>query len=138
IATVAPSLFSANADGQGVGAMVVVRIKADGSQVFESAVRFDPAQNKFVAAPIDLGAANEQVVLLMFGTGLRNRSALSAVNVSIGGVNAQVDYAGPQPGFAGLDQINVRLPRSLSGRGEVDVVVRVDEKTANNIRAFIK
>jgi uncharacterized protein (TIGR03437 family) len=138
IATVAPSLFSANADGQGVGAMVVVRVRPDGSQVFESAVRFDLAQNKFVAAPIDLGPANEQVVLLMFGTGFRNRSALSAVSVSIGGVNAQVDYAGPQPGFAGLDQINAWLPRSLAGRGEVDVVVMVDGKTANTIKAFVK
>ncbi len=138
IATVAPSLFAANADGQGVGAMVVVRVRPDGSQVFESAVRFDPAQNKFVSAPIDLSAENEQVVLLMFGTGLHNRTALSTVSVNIGGVNAQVDYAGPQPGFAGLDQINVRLPRSLAGRGEVDVMVVVDGRTANTIKAFIK
>jgi uncharacterized protein (TIGR03437 family) len=138
IATVAPSLFAANSDGQGVGAMVVVRVRPDGSQVFESAVRFDPAQNKFVAAPIDLGAEDEQVVLLMFGTGFRNRSALSAVSVSVGGVNAPVDYVGPQPGFAGLDQINARLPRSLAGRSEVDVVVTVDGRTANTIKAFIK
>jgi uncharacterized protein (TIGR03437 family) len=138
IATVAPSLFTANADGQGVGAMVVVRIKADGSQVFESAARFDPAQQQFVAAPIDLGSANEQVVLLMFGTGLRNRSALSAVSVNIGGVNAPVCYAGSQPDFAGLDQLNVQLPRNLAGRGEVDVVVTVDGRTANTIKAFIK
>ncbi len=138
ISTVAPSLFSANADGQGVGAMVVARVRPDGSQVFESAVRFDPAQNKFVSVPIDLGPANEQVVLLMFGTGLRNRSALSAVSVSIGGVNAQVEYAGPQPDFAGLDQLNVRLPRSLAGRGEVEIVVVADGKRANTIKAFFK
>ncbi|MCI0525756.1 MAG: cohesin domain-containing protein, partial [Acidobacteria bacterium] len=138
IATVAPGLFAANADGQGVGAMVVARVRPDGSQVFESAVRFDPAQNKFVAAPIDLGAENEQVVLLIFGTGFRHRSAPSVVSVSIGGVNAQVDYAGPQPDFAGLDQLNARLPRSLAGRGEVDIVVTVDGKTANTIKIFVK
>jgi uncharacterized protein (TIGR03437 family) len=135
---VAPSLFAANADGQGVGAMVVARIRPDGAQVFESAARFDPAQSRFVAAPIDLGDEDDLVMLVLFGTGFRNRSSLSAVSVSIGGVKAQVDYAGPQPGFAGLDQLNVRAPRSLAERGEVDIVVTIDGKTANTIKAFIK
>ncbi|MGH9935222.1 MAG: hypothetical protein ACREAM_03195, partial [Blastocatellia bacterium] len=138
IAPVAPSLFGANADGQGVGATVAVRVRADGSQVFENTARFDPARNRLVHEPIDLGPESEQVVLLLFGTGFRNRSALSAVSVSVGGLNMPVDYAGPQPDFAGLDQINVRLLRSLIGRGEVDVVVTVDGKTANTIKAFIR
>lgn len=138
ITPVAPSLFAANSDGQGVGATVAIRVKPDGSQVFESTSRFDPALNRFVHAPIDLGPPNDLVVLVIFGTGFRNRSSLSAVSVNIGGVNAPVDYAGPQPGFAGLDQLNVRLPRSLAGRGEVDIVVTVDGKTANIIKVFIK
>ncbi|MBL8168727.1 MAG: hypothetical protein JNJ50_11265, partial [Acidobacteria bacterium] len=42
------------------------------------------------------------------------------------------------PGFVGLDQINVPLPRSLAGRGEVDVVMTVDGVAANTIRIRIK
>src|SRR5262249_4751138 len=38
-------------------------------------------------------------------------------------------YAGKQPDFAGLDQINVELPRSLIGRGVQDVIVNVPEAT---------
>src|SRR5262245_19960895 len=55
INAVAPSLFTANASGHGVAAAFAVRVKADGSQQFESIAQFDPAQNKFVARPLDLG-----------------------------------------------------------------------------------
>jgi uncharacterized protein (TIGR03437 family) len=56
----------------------------------------------------------------------------------IGGVDAQVMFAGAQEGFVGLDQVNVRLSRSLIGRGEADVVLTVDGKPANTITASIK
>jgi uncharacterized protein (TIGR03437 family) len=42
-----------------------------------------------------------------------------------------------QGDFAGLDQINLRIPRSLVGRGEVEVVVSVDGQTANPARINI-
>jgi len=40
-------------------------------------------------------------------------------------------YAGPQPSFEGLDQVNVQLPVTLGGSGEVNVVLTVDGQTAN-------
>ncbi len=102
----------------------------------------DPAQNKFVAAPIDLGPdlgnASDQVFLILFGAGLRFRSALSAVSAKLGGVDGQVTFAGARDGFVGLDQTNVRIPRSLIGRGEVDVIVVTDGQTANTVKASIK
>ena len=75
---------------------------------------------------------------MLYGTGLRNRSALANVNLKIGGVDAPVDFAGAQGEFAGLDQINARLPRSLIGRGEVDLMLMVDGQTANTVRVNIK
>ncbi|MDQ3013791.1 MAG: hypothetical protein M3X11_24190, partial [Acidobacteriota bacterium] len=142
IVAVAPGLFSANASGQGLAAATVLRVKADGSQVYEPVVRFDQTQNKIVAVPIDvgpdLGNATDKVFLLLFGTGFHKPSALSAVNCKIGGTNAEVLYAGPQGDFVGLDQSNVRIPRSLKGRGEVDVVMTVDGKTANTVKINIK
>ena len=117
-------------------------VKADGTQIYEPIARFDQAQNKFVAVPIDLGPdlgnATDQVFLLLFGTGFRNRSALSAVTCKIGGTDAEVLYAGLQGDFVGLDQSNVRIPRSLKGRGEVDVVMTVDGKAANTVRVNLK
>ncbi len=138
IASVAPGLFSANANGQGVAAAVVLRVKADGSQVYEPVTRFDPAQNRFVAAPIDLGPPTDQVFLILYGAGIRHRSSMSSVASKIGGVDAQALFAGAQGGFVGLDQVNLRVPRSLIGRGEVDIVLTVDGKVANTVKASIK
>jgi uncharacterized protein (TIGR03437 family) len=140
IERVAPGLFAANATGTGVAAAVVLRVKPGGAQLFEPVSQFDGA--KFVSVPIDLGpdlgSATDQVFLLLFGTGLRNNRGLANVTVRIGGEAAEVFYAGPQGGFAGLDQLNVRLPRVLAGRGEVDVVLAVDGKQANTVRVNIK
>jgi uncharacterized protein (TIGR03437 family) len=138
IAAVAPGLFSANASGQGVASGVALRVKADGTQTFEPIARFDQAQNRFVAAPIDLGPATDQVFLILYGTGFRNRSSLTAVACKIGGADAEVLFAGAAPGFVGLDQSNVRLPRSLAGRGEVNVVMTVDSKAVNMVRVAIR
>ncbi len=137
-ATFAPGVFSANASGQGVAAAVVLRVKADGSQTFESVARFDQAQNRFVPAPIDLGPEGEQVFLILSGTGFRHRSALSAVNCEIGGALVETLFAGATPGFVGLDQANVRLPRGLSGRGEMDVILSVDGRKSNAVRLSIR
>ncbi len=138
IATVAPGLFAANSNGQGVAAAVVLRIKPDGTQIYEPVAVFDPAQNRFVARPIDLGAESDQVFLLLFGTGLRYRSALNAVSADIGGVNAAISYVGPQGDFVGLDQINLSLSRSLIGRGELNVNLSVDGKIANTVTISLK
>lgn len=138
IGAVAPGLFSANANGQGVAAAVALRAKADGSQSFEPVARFDAASNRFVSASIDLGSEGEQVFLLLFGTGIRYRSALAAVSLTLGGENSEVSFAGPQGGFVGLDQVNARIPRSLAGRGEVDLVLRVDGQAANTVRVNVR
>lgn len=138
IAAVAPGFFTANASGQGVAAATVLRVRADGTQAFEPVARFDAAQNRFVAAPIDLGPESEQVFLILFGTGFRQRSSLSATSLSIGGINVEVLYAGAQGDFVGLDQVNARLPRSLIGRGEVDVALMADSRSANRVGISVK
>src|SRR5439155_1006508 len=55
IAAVSPGLFTANRTGQGLAAAMALRVKPDNRQIYEPIVRFDPAQNKLVAIPIDLG-----------------------------------------------------------------------------------
>ncbi len=142
ITSVAPGLFTANANGQGIAAALALRVKADGAQSYEPVARFDPAQIRFAPIPIDLGPdlgnASDQVFLILFGTGIRLRSSLSAVSVKLGGVDAQTTFAGSLNGFVGLDQINARLSRSLIGRSEVDVALIVDGNPANIITASIK
>jgi uncharacterized protein (TIGR03437 family) len=127
IESVGPGLFTANANGQGVPAAVLFRLKADGQQSIEAM----PAQ-------IDLGPAGERVFLIAFGTGFRNRSALSAVTSTMGGENAPVSFAGAQGDLAGLDQANIEIPRALVGRGLVNVILTVDGKNANTVQLNIK
>ncbi|MGH9832450.1 MAG: SBBP repeat-containing protein [Blastocatellia bacterium] len=138
VVKIAPGVFSADASGRGLAAAVAQRAKPDGTVTYEAVYRFDPAQNKFVAIPIDFGPEGDQMFLALFGTGWRFRSSEAAVKVTVGGVDAPVTYAGLQPTLVGVDQINALLPRSLAGRGEVDVVVTVDGKMANIVQVSIK
>lgn len=138
IASVAPGMFTANASGQGVVNGLALRVKADGVQSYEPLARFDPALGQIVAVPIDLGAATDQLFLILYGTGWRGRSGLPAVSLKIGGVDAEVLYAGPQGDFVGLDQLNVRLPRSLAGRGEVNIGLTVDGSPANTVKVAVR
>jgi len=136
IAAVAPGLFAYSGTGQGVAAAVALRVKADGSQSYEPIVNI--ANNSLFTIPIDLGPETDQVFLILYGTGIRFRSSLMGVTVKIGGADAQVLYAGAAPGFVGLDQVNVRIPRSLIGKGEVDIMLAVDGQTANTVKVGIK
>jgi len=138
IVAVAPGLFTANSNGQDAPAAVALRLGADNSQSYETVAIFDAIQNKFISRPLDLNPATDQVYLMLFGTGIKFRSSLAAVSAKIGGVDAEVLYAGAQGGFAGLDQINVRIPPSLVGRGEVEVVLTVDGQTSNTVRVNIR
>jgi uncharacterized protein (TIGR03437 family) len=129
---VAPSLFTANASGSGVAAAVATRVKADGSQSSEVVFQCLTGPGTCVARPIDLGAAGDRVYLLLFGTGIRGRSGLPALRLTLDGANVPVDYAGAQNEFVGLDQVNAGpIPRSFAGRGETAVELTVDGKPAN-------
>ena len=138
IVNVAPGLFAANPTGQGVAAGGALRVRADNSQTIEPLARFDAAQNRFVSVPLDLGPESDQVFLVVFGTGIRFRSSATAVTARIGGVEAPVSFAGAQGEFVGLDQANLRVSRSLIGRGEVDIALTADGRVANAVRVNFK
>jgi uncharacterized protein (TIGR03437 family) len=130
----AGGLFAANANGQGVPAAVLLRIRGDGSQSYESVARFDG--NSFVPVTIDFGPLTDQLVLVLYGTGIRARQQ---INAKAGLYDANVLYAGELPGFAGLDQINVLLPRILAGTNGSELVwLTVDGKQTNTLIVKIK
>jgi uncharacterized protein (TIGR03437 family) len=137
IGRVAPGFFTADATGTGLPTGVALRVRGETTS-YESIMSFDSAQNKWISAPIDLGLQTDQVFLILFGTGIRYRSALGAVRVRFSDIDGQVAFAGPQGGFAGLDQVNTRLPRELSGRGNVDLVMTIDGQTANTVQVNFK
>jgi uncharacterized protein (TIGR03437 family) len=123
IAAVAPALFTLNAAG--LVAAYVVRV-SQGNQTVES-----------VDAPIDLSPPGDQVYLSLFGTGIRGAPA-GQVSVHVQGIDAPVVYAGPQPQFSGLDQVNVLLPRALAGTGDASVVLTAAGIQAPTVHIVIK
>lgn len=134
IESTAPALFAANANGQGVAAAVVLRVR-NGQQLFEPVSRLDGGSQ--VAIPIDLGPETDQVYLLLFGTGFRN--SFSGVSVTMGGTSVPVLGYAAVDGLAGLDQCNVGpLPRSFIGRGNLNIVLMAGTKTANTVSVNIK
>ncbi len=137
IGSVAPALFAANANGVGIAAALVLRVKADGSEIYEQVARLDAEQQKFVAVPIDLGPPSDQVFLILFGTGFRYNSGLAGVSATVGGSPATVLYAGPQGQFPGLDQMNIPLDRTLAGRGTLNIVATLDGQTSNTVQVNI-
>jgi uncharacterized protein (TIGR03437 family) len=132
---VAPALFTANASGQGVPSAIALRVRADGSQSVEPVAQYDAAQQLFVPIPIDLGPEGEQVFLILFGTGFRARSEPATF---IGGELAETLFTGAAPGFAGLDQANVRVPRSLIGKGEVKIQLTADNRSVNAVTVSVR
>jgi uncharacterized protein (TIGR03437 family) len=157
IAAVAPSLFTADQSGGWLAAAQVVTVHADGSQTFMNSVARCTSSlvwngstwSGCVPIPIDLGSSTDQVVLELFGTGIRGVYSVIAANcpncgympveVQVcterycaegSGTSLTAGYAGPQgaggPGsFYGLDQINVALPHGLAGSGVVLLSVAV-------------
>jgi uncharacterized protein (TIGR03437 family) len=137
ILTIAPGVFTANTDGRGAPAAVALRITADGSSLYEPVARYDPEQNRFVPLAIDLGSETDQVFLVLFATGLRGGD-LPDVHATIGDAEAEVFYAGAHPDLAGVDQVNIHLPRRLAGRGEANVVLTIDDHRANPVTISVR
>ena len=135
---VAPGLFAANGDGQGVAAGYAVRTRGDGTQRTEVLARYDPVQGRHVAVPLNVEPSAGEVTVALFGTGFRLRSAPGAVTVTLGNQACEVLYAGAQGQYPGLDQVNLRVPPSLAGSGEVTISMAVDSQRANRLTVNIR
>ena len=121
IASVYPNLFSQSSDGLAAG----YAVGSIGGVV----------STANLSSPIGLGSSGDAVYLVLAATGLGNANSAAA---TIGGVAAQVIYAGPQGGWPGLDQVNILIPHSLAGSGKVDVILTAAGKTSNPVYVVIQ
>lgn len=138
--TVSPAIFTANSDGRGVPAAVLLRIKSGGAQSFETLAQLDSRTGKLLAKPIDLGPEGEQVFVILYATGIRrapdtnNDGNLNeTVRAVFAGSETVPQFAGRLPELAGLDQVNVLIPRNLVGRGKVSLSLSVPGAPASNV-----
>ncbi len=129
---VAPSLFTANASGRGLPAGLLLRVRANGQQVFE------PLTNSAITRQ-----SGDRLFLILFGSGMRgaeNSDGNAAngfaenVQATIGNVNAPVAFAGAAPGFAGLEQCNIEIPASARG-SNLTVLIKVSDGEGGLVRS---
>lgn len=138
VSAFAPGLFGANANGQGIGVIGALRIAADGTQTLTAAYSYNATTQQSVAVPVNLGAETDRVFLILFGTGIAG-TTLSNVTAEVGGTTVPVTYAGAQGDLVGLDQVNLGpLPRTLLGRGSVNIVLTVAGRRANRVTVTIQ
>lgn len=138
VVDIVPGLFTADASGKGWPVAQLLRIAANGALSYEPITRYDDAQRRFVALPINFSATTDQLFLILFGTGWRGRANLSEVTATIGNTPVEVLFAGAQGALIGVDQINLTLPRNLAGRGELDLRIAAQGKPANVVKLLFR
>jgi uncharacterized protein (TIGR03437 family) len=131
VAAIAPGIFAANGNGQGAASALAVKYPA---QTWQSTATC-PTAGSCVTVPFDVGTAATPVYLELFCTGVRGTK--SSVTATIGGTAVAATWA-VQSQYPGMDQVNLLVPTSLAGRGEVDVSLTVDGVAANTVRVNIK
>jgi hypothetical protein len=87
------------------------------------------------AAPVDLLASSDKVMLHFYVSGVRYASE---VHVRIAGQEVPVVHSGASADFAELDEVTVELPRSLAGIGRVDMVLTADGQEASAVPIHIQ
>jgi uncharacterized protein (TIGR03437 family) len=128
----APGIFEVNSAG--MSASFADCVAADGAQT--TILTSQVVNGAVVAVPLNLGMCR-QTILELWTTGLDGASA-SNVQATIGGQSATVLYAGPQGVYPGVDQVNVVIPQSLAGAGNVPVVLTAGEVASNTVNVTIQ
>lgn len=108
----APGLYNQNDMALGD----VLTIASDGTRTSQPITQCAPAGCSLV--PIDLSRG--EVYVQLYGTGFDNPDPATA-SCEAGGVSIPITYAGPQRQTQGLNQVNLRIPPQLSGRGVVSM-----------------
>jgi uncharacterized protein (TIGR03437 family) len=139
---VAPALFTANMNGQGVVAATAYRSIAPNPgpvgpvTVYQCGVMPDSC----VSVPIDPGL-DTPVTITLYATGIKGRSGNAGVTLTIGQTAVAIksisssDDNGP---MAGVDQVTFVLPLSLRGSGEVPIFLTVDGVNSNTARINVQ
>jgi uncharacterized protein (TIGR03437 family) len=129
IASSAPGLYSANADGAGVAAADAFLITAANKTVNQTVFTCNPpAVRSCLPSPLSVGGATDTLYVALYGTGIRGAAS---VKCYVAGQSVPVLYAGPVASDAGLDQVNLSIPKSLAGSGDVRVYLVADGVTSN-------
>ena len=131
-----PALFSASRDGVGAALATYTRTADDGPGF--SAPAFECIDGKCLPVTIDMGPETNQVVLQLAATGVRRFIGDPAsLALRIGEESAEILAIEASTTTGGVELITVKLPRSLIGKGELDVTLSVAGRTSNAVKIAI-
>jgi uncharacterized protein (TIGR03437 family) len=134
IVPIYPHLFRANSESL---ALAEVRRIGEGGTSVEYSTAID-SLGRIVANPIDLGPDTDRVLLALFGTGLGQSLDAPAVTAAIDGSDATISYAGAQGEYRGVFEVDLVLPRTLVGRGRVQISVSAGGIVSNPVYLWIR
>jgi len=132
IASVAPALFTADSSGKGAPAGYALVLSSDNSSLSYNLASCGGTPVACTPVPVLIGTGENRIFLTLYGTGFRNAPA-GSVTATIGGTAATVQFAGAQPSYPGLDQVNIQVPSSLRGAGKVTLQLTVNGIAANPV-----
>jgi uncharacterized protein (TIGR03437 family) len=125
-----------NMDGAGVAAadalLVTASKQTETPDVFTCS---PPAVRSCLAVPLSLGDASDTLYIELYGTGIRGAAS---VQCFVSGESVPVLYAGSVAAYAGLDQVNISIPKSLAGVGDVRVYLVADGVASNAVDLTIQ
>jgi uncharacterized protein (TIGR03437 family) len=130
IGDISPALLTG--DGIGWGPVIGIATQTPPIGPTRSFSTYQCGKNDCTTVPIPLARSVSTTVRLL-GTGFRNTPTGSSITVEIGRVAVPVLSFGPAEG-PGADQITVRLPPALRGKGETDLMLTVSGRPANVVR----
>jgi uncharacterized protein (TIGR03437 family) len=133
IANVTPGIFTA--DGK-LAVGQVEQVDAQGNATIQTLVQYNSATAQFIPTPITLSSGTS-TYLILYGTGIR-KSLIAQSVVMIGNQTVAPLYAGIQPTFAGLDQLNIQVPNSLAGSGDVAITFTAGGITSNAVHVTVQ
>lgn len=133
LATFSAGIFTMNGKSNGQGAVIISNSSA-------------------LAAPVDVfpgsrpAARGEYISIFCTGLGPVTHQPASGApaladplsntesvpDVSLGGVQARVQFSGLAPGFVGVDQVNVQVPTDAPSGSQVPLIIRTADGSSSN------
>jgi uncharacterized protein (TIGR03437 family) len=94
-----------------------------------------PAVRSCLGMPLNVGGATDTLYVELYGTGIRGAAS---VQCYVAGQSVPVLYAGQVAAYPGLDQVNISIPKSLKGSGDVRVYLVADGAVSNVVGLTIQ
>ncbi len=123
IEQVAPALFSAGGNGEGAASgLVVYKDSLSAATLEDPLALFDDSTNAFAPLPVDVSFSAPGFKLILYATGVRHRSSLSAVQLKVADKLLTPTSAGARAGVPGVDQVEFALePGFFDGMYDTEV-----------------